>query len=334
MQVVRIEVVESSQLAEARRAAMKIATTQGFTETEVGQVAIVATEAATNLLRHGGGGEFLVGGVESTAGGGLEILTLDKGKGMANVSESFRDGYSTGGSSGTGLGAMVRQSSLVDVYSARDKGTAALVQFWPKRSLAARPIEIGGLSVAMRGEEECGDGWAVCHRGSGCTILVVDGLGHGPLAADASHAAVRIFNARANLAPGDLLQSVHAALRGSRGAAGAIMAIDIERQLVTFAGIGNIAAIVVDGTTSRHAVSMSGILGHEVRSFREFTYPWSPDSLLLMHSDGVATRWDLASYPGLAMRTPSLIAGILYRDFARGRDDATMVVARQGNVAA
>jgi anti-sigma regulatory factor (Ser/Thr protein kinase) len=334
MQAVRIDLVETSQLAEARRAAVKIATSQGFTETEVGRVAIVATEAATNLLKHGGGGEFLVREVESTAGGGLEILTLDKGKGMTNVAESFRDGYSTCGSSGTGLGAIARQSSFVDVYSGSNNGTATLAQFWPKEPLAVRPIEIGGLSVAMRGEEECGDSWAVYHHSSGCTILVVDGLGHGPLAPDASHAAVRIFKEQANLAPGDLLRSVHAALRSSRGAAGAVTAIDTERQMVTFAGIGNIGAIVVDGITSRQAVSMNGILGHEVRSFREFTYPWSPESLLLMHSDGVAARWDLASYPGLAMRTPSLIAGILYRDFARGRDDATMVVARQGKGAA
>jgi len=50
--------------------------------------------------------------------------------------------------------------------------------------------------------------------------------------------------------------------------------------------------------------------------------------MLVLHSDGLVSHWSLDAYPGLAARDPSLIAGILYRDFTRGRDDVTVVVAK------
>lgn len=63
-----------------------------------------------------------------------------------------------------------------------------------------------------------------------------------------------------------------------------------------------------------------------MRRRQAFTYPWSPDAVVVLHSDGLRTRWRLDAYPGLARRHPSLIAGVLYRDFARRRDDVTVLV--------
>jgi hypothetical protein len=97
---------------------------------------------------------------------------------------------------------------------------------------------------------------------------------------------------------------------------------------VRFAGVGNVAAVVVDGATQRGMASYGGIIGHEVRKFQEFAYPFPRGALLVMHSDGLATRWGLDAYPGLASRDPALMAGVLYRDFQRGRDDVTVLVAR------
>jgi hypothetical protein len=74
---------------------------------------------------------------------------------------------------------------------------------------------------------------------------------------------------------------------------------------------------------------MNGIIGHQVRTFREFTYPWQDDAIMVMLSDGLSTRWDLGAYPGLAQKPCGLIAGVLYRDLVRGRDDATAVVIRR-----
>ncbi|MBV9493976.1 MAG: serine/threonine protein kinase, partial [Acidobacteria bacterium] len=97
--------------------------------------------------------------------------------------------------------------------------------------------------------------------------------------------------------------------------------------LVEFVGVGNIAGVVIDDI-QRRTVSYGGIVGHEMRKVQTFTYPWSPSSMLIMHSDGIGTAWNLDSYPGLAHRAPEMIAAAIFRDFARGNDDATVVVAK------
>ena len=66
-----------------------------------------------------------------------------------------------------------------------------------------------------------------------------------------------------------------------------------------------------------------------MRRVQEFTYPWPPGAILVLHSDGLLSHWTLDRHPGLAARHPMLLAGILYRDFRRGRDDTTVVVARE-----
>jgi hypothetical protein len=50
-----------------------------------------------------------------------------------------------------------------------------------------------------------------------------------------------------------------------------------------------------------------------------------------MHSDGISARWRLEAYEGLADAHPALIAGIIYRDFGRPRDDATVLVLTDGS---
>jgi hypothetical protein len=81
-------------------------------------------------------------------------------------------------------------------------------------------------------------------------------------------------------------------------------------------------------SSHRHLVSHSGIVGHAARRAQLFDVPYPPDALVVLHSDGLTSRWDLARYPGLAMRHPALVAAVLYRDFSRGSDDVTVFVAR------
>ena len=181
----------------------------------------------------------------------------------------------------------------------------------------------------MTGETACGDAWEVNQLPGRSLIMVADGLGHGPEAAEASRAAVRIL--RANPSPlgcGMIIKTAHAALRHTRGAAVAVAEVDMSHQVVRFTGAGNIAGVIVSSEGSRHMVSHPGTVGHEVRKIQEFTYPWSEGALLVMHSDGLATRWSLDRYPGLALKHASLIAGVLYRDYSRRRDDVTVVAVR------
>jgi hypothetical protein len=250
---------------------------------------------------------------------------------MASVNDCFRDGYSTAGTPGTGLGAVRRLASEVDAYSTQPGGTVILARVGAddRRRPAGGPrLEVGAVSVPKAGEEVCGDAFSVAAQLSCPALMVVDGLGHGVGAADAARLAVRAFEAEPDQPPAAQVAAIHDALRGSRGAAVSVARIDRARGVVAYAGIGNVAAAIVSDGATRHLVSGNGTAGHHVARVNEFTYPWSDDALLVMHSDGLAGRWQIERYPGLRGRDPALVAGILYRDWSRGRDDVTVVVAR------
>jgi serine phosphatase RsbU (regulator of sigma subunit) len=186
------------------------------------------------------------------------------------------------------------------------------------------------VQQAKPGEAVCGDNWIVRWSADGWVCAIADGLGHGLVASQAATAIVEALRGTtANRTPVELVEAAHRAAKPTRGAAVGIAVLDRPKGLLRFAGVGNIAALVVNGTERRHLVSYNGIIGHDYRKVAEFSHPWHPQSLLLLHSDGIATQWDLDRYPGLLSRDPSLIAGILYRDFKRGRDDATVVVVKQ-----
>jgi len=328
---INFHIREASAVAEARREVTGLARSVGFDASGIGRIAIVVTEVATNLVKHTPQGQLLARAFDRDGIPVIEVVALDQGPGMNNICESLRDGYSTAGSPGTGLGAIKRLSDEFDIYSIPGKGCALVSQLWSRRPTIGNrpaPLEIGAVSLPKPGEVACGDAWAVEWRGGHCVILVADGLGHGADAAAAAMAAVNALRTHPQLTPAALIELAHGALRSTRGAALAVADIDLARE-VRYAGIGNIAGVLRVPDGSRHMVSHAGIVGHEARKIQEFVYPWGQDTLLVMHSDGLATHWNLDQSPGLAGRHPSLIAGVLYRDFARGRDDVTVVVAKK-----
>ncbi|MBN3890639.1 MAG: SpoIIE family protein phosphatase [Nostoc sp. JL31] len=327
---VAVTITESSQTGEARRAAMGLATRLGFQETERGKVGIVVTEIANNLVQHAHGGVVLLRSLKEDSRIGIEILSLDKGRGMVDVDECLQDGFSTAGTLGNGMGAIRRLSGLFEIYSIPNQGTALLAHLWPDPAphQPEKFLEIGAICLPKRGEEVSGDAWASevdCCRS---LLLVADGLGHGPAAASAASAAVRMFQEHLHRSPGAIVEAAHAALRSTRGAALAIAEIDFDQQSIRFAGIGNIAASIFSFTEHRHLLSHNGTVGHEIRKIQEFSYPWYANGVLIMHSDGLGAKWQMDRYPGLIQKHPSLIAGVLYRDFNRERDDVTVLVAK------
>ena len=329
-----VPVTEASQVAEARRRATGVAQALGFDETAVGRVAIVATELATNLVKYATGGEMLIGTFEDETGTGVEILALDRGGGLSNLTDALRDGIYRIFSPGTGLGAVRRQSQAFDIAAWPGRGVTILARITAStaRPTSPKPSPVprcGAVGVPLRGETANGDAHCIRVHEAGWTVLVADGLGHGPLAAQASEAAVRVFRENEGERPGRILAAIHAGLGHTRGAAVSVARYEPARGMLVFAGIGNVAgAVITDGVTKR-LVSLSGTAGLVARRIQEFEQPFTPRSLLVMCSDGIGTSWSLNDYPGLLAAHPGLIAGVIYRDFARGRDDATAVVVRE-----
>lgn len=321
-------VTDSSGIAAVRRAGNTLAGTLGFNETMAGKAALVITEAATNVLKHAGSGDILLRPLERTGTHGMEILAIDKGPGFANLDLAMRDGMSTAGSYGVGLGAMQRVADEFDLYTDRNHGTALRMAVWATTA-PVTPWTVGAVCLPLPSEHVCGDAWGAACRNADLLLMVADGLGHGPEAARASQGAVALVDGQASFAPEVLLQHAHAALRGTRGAALAVACLNLAEGTLRFAGIGNISVSVHAASTSRHLVSHNGIVGSNMRTVQEFQMAFGDDDILIMHSDGLATRWDLERYPGLLRHHPSLIAAVLYRDHARHRDDVSVVVAQR-----
>jgi anti-sigma regulatory factor (Ser/Thr protein kinase) len=320
---------DASQVGSVRRAAADLCARLGFDALAAGEVAIAVSEAATNILKHAGQGEILLRPLRAGAAAGLEILALDRGPGIASLNASMADGTSTAGSYGVGMGAMRRLASEFDIYSAPGKGTVLMMALWPgETARAERSLHCGAVCLPMAGEDIAGDSWALATDPTSATVMVADGLGHGPLAAEASELACRVAMGAPEQTAALLLEDAHAALRATRGAAAAVVRIDMLRDELGFAGVGNISAHLFQDGQRRQLVSHNGIVGSNMRKVQEFPAAWGSDSMLILHSDGLGSRWDLDTYPGLVHCHPAVIAGVLYRDFTRGRDDVTVLVLR------
>lgn len=257
------------------------------------------------------------------------MLGVDQGPGMASIAECLRDGYSSAGSLGSGLGAIQRIGTEFDLFSAPGQGTVVMVRIAPRRSEGARPGAVtAGVCVAKPGEVESGDGWTAVTSGSRTAICVVDGLGHGPVAAEAATAGRETFVRAAGGTPAEMLEALHRALRSTRGAAVAVAIADREAQLVRFGGVGNVGGSIVTPGAQRSMVSHNGIVGHQMHRVREFEYPWPAGATMVLYTDGLISHWKTDAYQGVLQRDPALLCALLYRDFSRGRDDTTVVACR------
>jgi anti-sigma regulatory factor (Ser/Thr protein kinase) len=344
---VLVSVEDASAVGVVRRAATTLAEQLGFDETDRGRAALAATELGTNLARHAKGGVVLVQPApdwrQPAERVALELLAVDHGPGMLDPERCLRDGFSTGGTPGGGLGAIRRIADVFDIDSVPGRGTVVLARLLPNQGRPSgerAPVgefEVGGVCVAAPGETLSGDGWLARRDGGRALVAVIDGLGHGPLAADAAATGLRVF-AMPSLpnkgsVPVALLQRAHAALRATRGAAAAVAQLDPAAGCVRFGGLGNIAGMLLAAHAqpleTRSMVSHNGIVGHQASRFQDFVYPWRDDAIVVLTSDGIRTQWRLDGSPTLARRHPSVIAATIWRDNTRGRDDATVVVTRR-----
>jgi anti-sigma regulatory factor (Ser/Thr protein kinase) len=317
---------DSSQVGAARRGVAALAKQAGLGEAAVARASIVATELASNLLGHARDGRLLARTLAEQPGcRGIELLAIDAGPGMQDIDRCLRDGYSTAGTPGTGLGAVRRQADQFDISSAPDSGTVVLARIREPAQKAAT-VRLGIVCLPYPGEQLCGDGWEWHADADGASLLVVDGLGHGPAAATAAQAAREAFAGDPTRTPEQALQVIHERLQGTRGGAAAIARIDLVRGTLHFAGIGNIGGVLLGRERRRGLPSHNGILGSVTGRIQGFEYDWVAGDMLVLHSDGLQSRWSLDHAPGAAGRDPAIVAGLLYRDFRRARDDLTVAV--------
>ncbi|MFH8462473.1 ATP-binding SpoIIE family protein phosphatase [Streptomyces sp. NPDC017991] len=380
----------------ARGAAAALGRRIGLGEQRTAELVLAVTELATNLTKHAIDGSLLLRVLRNDTTAGVEVVAVDAGPGMADVPAALRDGMSTLGSLGIGLGAIHRLADSLHIHSRPGLGTVQLARFWPRPvhpRVAGEP-PVGGITRPISGEEVCGDAWAartdngvaappaptekagdpyssatgapdwaaltgirppaaqtrtalghntslraertgrpapvrasVAGPGAGMLVMSCDGLGHGPMAAAAAQAAVRAFRTGTARTPEQVMEQVHRALRGTRGAAVAIARLEPDGRLL-FCGVGNITAALVTRTSRTTLLSHPGITGHQMHQLRVYEHHLPADAVLVMHSDGLSDRWSHTDLAGLLHHPPALIATALMRQTGTRRDDASAVIAK------
>nr|WP_320775999.1 ATP-binding SpoIIE family protein phosphatase [Streptomyces sp. CRN 30] len=318
--------------AAARRQAGQLAHSIGLSAERVARVELCVTEMATNLLKHADDGSLALRVVRARDSVAVECLSLDSGPGIDDLQSALRDGTSAAGTLGIGMGAIERLADVWGVHSLRGRGTVVHARFWADgRTPPPGPVETGGLTRPISGEQVSGDTWSVRamngHGTDAFLLLMCDGLGHGPLAARAAERARSAFRDSRHLSPEAVLADVHQGLRGTRGAAVAIALIDLADQRVRLSGAGNISALVESGGSRSALLSMPGIVGAQMPRPRTFDTAFPPGAVLVMHSDGLSERWRSADFPGLFGQDPAVVAAQILNQAAVRRDDAGIVVA-------
>ncbi|WP_063765474.1 ATP-binding SpoIIE family protein phosphatase [Nonomuraea candida] len=315
---------DPSAVGAVRRRAVELAEVAGFDQVLIGQTAVAVSEAVSNLVKHAVEGTVMVR-PHPEAPATVELVAVDKGPGMADVARALRDGYSTSGTLGIGLGAISRIASGYDVHSLPGKGTVLAMHF-TARHTPGPPLRASGLTRPIGDETECGDGFAISQAGPVTTVLVCDGLGHGPNAAQATYRAVELFLEAGEQEPVAVVERLHAGMDGTRG--GAVAVARVEPDRVLFAGLGNVSGWVAHAEGRQGMVSVPGIAGHQGGRLRQYTYDLPRYATVVLHTDGLTERWDPGNLPGLFSRTPAVIAAGLMREAGSRRDDACVVTVR------
>jgi anti-sigma regulatory factor (Ser/Thr protein kinase) len=321
---------DTSHVGGARRQAVQLAENAGFGETESGRVALIATELANNLVRHAGGGRLLMQVIQNGQAKEIEVLSIDDGPGM-NVDECLRDGFSSGGTAGEGLGAIKRQSQDFEIYSRPGNGTVVMARVsgpGDRLQPAARsPWRWGAVTVPAPGETAIGDTWRLLANGDDMCVMMADGLGHGPLASEAAETAAGVFESEVFGSLVSFFTRSHVLLRSTRGAAVAAALCPGTGTSMEFAGVGNISGSIVSRSrATRGLMSHNGTLGAQMRPVKTHKYDWVPGDRIVLHSDGLSARWSFKDYPDLMEYHPAILSALLFRDHVRGKDDATVLV--------
>lgn len=330
-----VEVAYPVDVGRARRAARSLAADLGFAERAAEEIALVASELASNLVKHGGGGTVeLLPLADPT---GIEIVSLDSGPGIPNLSQAMSDGFSTSGSLGYGLGTVNRLMDDLEITTPPGgMGLQLVCRRWipPDHSAANRsPMAIGVATRPRPGMTVNGDSFVVKRWGENLLVGLIDGLGHGEAAHAAAEAARHYVESHFAQPLDALFRGAGLACASTRGVVMALARFDSAASetssTLRFASVGNVEARVFGALQSMSFMVRRGVLGHNAPAPIVTNHPWRPEYSMVLHTDGVRSRWTLSDFPDLAGQPPETIAqGLLYA-LAKDEDDATVLVVRK-----
>lgn len=326
------EVQERSFVAFIKRELHHGAVQAGFPETKVGAIDIIVSELTSNLVKHAGSGELLYRFTKENNMPVLELLALDNGPGIRDITHSMKDGVSTTKTLGQGLGAMERLSDVFQLYSLPSWGTVTYCRMAARQET---PASVGNgllfkvLNVSKPGETVSGDGCNIIQNRREARILLGDGLGHGPEAHAAANSAIEVFKQNRDTDPVEVLRSIHHHVKKTRGLVGTVVIADFGEKKWKICGIGNISTRLYDGLIPKNYISYNGIIGLNIpTTLKSHEADMGKHQCIVMTSDGLRTRWELSQFPSILRYDPLVLAAAIYKDNARKNDDMSILICR------
>jgi anti-sigma regulatory factor (Ser/Thr protein kinase)/serine/threonine protein phosphatase PrpC len=312
----------------AAAAATSVAAQLGFAPQECSEIALAVRELATNILRHAGRGAVEISGRDGT----ITIVARDHGPGVVDREAAQRDGYSTVGGLGYGLGTVNRSMDDLRVESDRT-GTTVTARRSLRPTLrtdAGNLLDVGVATVPLFGQVENGDDYIDLRWGTYRLVGVIDGIGHGPLAHAAARAARTYVEHHFDQPLDAIFRGADVECRGSRGVVMALARLDWERWQLEFASVGNIEARVLHAGTARNLIARRGIVGLMAPPPTVSRHDWQPDATLIVHSDGIPSHWGAGVLDDLLDASASVLARTILTRLRKATDDATVLVMKRG----
>jgi serine/threonine-protein kinase RsbT len=125
-----VPIQNSSDVVLARQKVRQWAIEMKFTLVDQTKLVTAASELARNALEHGKGGHMVIEKVANSVKDGLKLIFEDKGPGIADIETALRDGFTSGGGMGLGLGGSKRLVNDFQIESEPGKGTRITVVRW------------------------------------------------------------------------------------------------------------------------------------------------------------------------------------------------------------
>jgi anti-sigma regulatory factor (Ser/Thr protein kinase) len=302
-----------------------------FTETRTGEIDIVISEMCSNLIKHAKKGELLYRLSTEEEQPVFEVICIDNGPGIKDISHSMKDGVSTKSTLGQGMGSITRLSNFSQFYSLPDWGTIAYSKFYnnPDYKTPQAKVLVRCINLAKPGEKVSGDGMHVRLLNDRAMILMGDGLGHGEHAKDAVDKAIDAFKTSMNGDPSELIRELNVHLKKTRGMVATIAVLNYETRQWELCGVGNISTRLQRGLEYKNYICNNGIIGLNIPTRLENNILEAEKfQQLILCSDGIKTRWELMRYPSILKYDPMILAAVIYKDHARQTDDMTILIVK------
>lgn len=340
----RVEIKERHQIFSVKRDIAKFAKELGFSDKEIDEISIAVIELGENLITHNViEGEIIYSSFEEGKKKGLEIISIDKGPGIASIEAVMEDGFSSKKSLGIGLGAVKRMMSELSIESSV-KYLQSSIDFsenLPSTKIIARKIikpkdkEISHLSKKTTfslftrskiGEKYNGDNYILKSFDNKTLFGVIDGLGHGIGASEASNIArisiLEHFSEELDV----IVEFLHQKLKKTRGVALSLGLIDYELEVFKYVGIGNVLARIFNAPAPIRPLNYNGTLGVSLRKYKIFDYPWDQNNVIILTSDGISSKYVLDDFFDVLYQHSMKIGQRIFKKFGKYYDDATILI--------